>query len=168
MQIGYCGLVIEEDGFWQGFFLDDRCAKGGRELINQARDKTSGGQSTIQVKPGDIQIPEAGLVNIIAATFSTIARSTRGYPYLSDANIPGSGDMIWAIHELSGINYFQINARASRLRVPRQSDLKPPEIGTLTEIVALDARSIDHAREMIDASPEVQRCKQKVLRNKRR
>lgn len=166
---GYCGLVIEEDNFWQGFFLSGQNVEAARAYIERIRDAVVTTPSVrVKAPARDLGLPaaDAALANAIAAAFATAARQAWKHDKLAftkDIVLYGATEMIEAIRQLIGRDFFLIRAKASRLVYTEFVKKAPIEVGMITEITAIDVETTDQAKAWIDKSPEVLRCKTRLM-----
>ena len=133
-QVGYFGLVLPDNNFWQGYFIDDGFADGARDALQSIRADNVAASTLTWTKMSGVADADQSIVGGLSATVVDTVLTGRTQLLI--------GTCAYAIRELIGGDYFWIEGRG---------DVK----GVSSSIAMLNVTSIAAARDAINALPAV-------------
>jgi hypothetical protein len=138
--LGYCGLLIPADNYWQGIYIIPQMAAAGSETLEKARS-IPGLSDTVHAL-NDVSETDQSTLGALSASLVMAGRCNAERAV---------GALVWAIRELTGRDYFTVEGHVE-------------EGGIRTFFVDLEVNSIDAARDKIESLPQVVLMKLKILK----
>lgn len=153
---GYFGVIIEEDAFWQGFYLKEENRQLGIDFVNRVRKNLPGVAEYIgdwSPQSDHMSLSDKMLLGALSGSLCESVTRIPGYPH----NISG---IPWGVVELSeGMRYL---SQRDYFRV----DGMRRAGGWRTAIDLIGVTNPDDARSAINRSQPVRRIKENLMSGK--